>query len=189
MHIASTFEEAASDAPMVCTIGMFDGVHLGHRALIGAAVADAKARGMRSAVITFFPHPREVLSGVKVMSITSPLERADLIGALGVDTLLMLRFTRELADMSAEAFVIELVRYLKMRALWVGQDFALGRNRTGTPAHLADLGAQLGFDVRTLGPVEALGGAVSSTRVREAIQQGDWEAVRQMLGHNGALEL
>ena len=184
MHIANSFEEVADHRPSVCTVGMFDGVHLGHRALIGATVSDAQSRGLRSVVVTFFPHPRQVLSGKPVLTLTPPAEKARLIGALGCDLVVMLRFTEAMAAWTAAHFVDQMVAYLGLRQLWVGHDFALGRDRAGGTAQLAALGLERGFGVHVVPPIDLSGGTISSTRIRQAVQRGEWEEVRQLLGRD-----
>lgn len=156
-------------------IGTFDGVHRGHRAVIEAA----RASGLRSAVVTFHPHPREVL-GYEVSLLSTFERRLELIEALGPDDVLVVEFTLELSRLAPEEFVREILTPIGTRIVLAGEDFRFGRGRSGDVALLRSLG----FDVR---PVPLVGG-VSSSRIREALQVGDVGAAARMLGRPAELE-
>ena len=137
-------EELASAAPehdTALTIGVFDGVHLGHQFLIGKLKEQAAENGLLSTVVTFHRHPRLVLSPQsKITYLTSLEERIRLLEGLGVEHVVTLSFTPELSQLSAREFIALLKRYLRMRQLVVGPDFALGRGREGTASTLKALG-------------------------------------------------
>lgn len=162
-------------AERAVAIGTFDGVHRGHRAVIEAA----KATGLRSAVVTFDPHPREVL-GYEVHLLCTTKRRIELIGDLAPDDLLVVEFTPELARLSPEEFVRTRVEPLGTRIVVVGENFRFGRGRSGDP----DLLRALGFEVRSVPVVEG----VSSSRIREALRGGDVRAAAAMLGRPHELE-
>ena len=172
-------------------IGVFDGLHLGHRAILDAALARARAAGGRCVVMSFDPHPDVVLSrgGFHSPPPLTPLgERRRRLAALGVDALDILPFTRELAALEPEVFVDRhLVAPHAPIALVVGEGFALGRGRSGTVARLGAIGATRGFEVEAV-PLVALEGApVSSTRIRAALAEGRVADAARLLGRRYAL--
>ncbi len=165
------------------TIGVFDGVHLGHRSLIQRAMEEASARGLLSVVATFRNHPRTVLSpGFKPQYLTSLEQRVELIKSLGVDLVIAVAFTPEMARLRAGEFVTLLRDHLRMRVLVAGPDFALGNKREGDISTLSRLGKELGFEVACVGPIQLAGQAVSSTAIREALACGDVARAGRLLG-------
>jgi len=171
------------DGSVVC-IGAFDGLHIGHRALVGRAVARARELGAPAVALSFEPLPREFFAG------ESPPPRLQLprmklrgFASLGVDRVGLLRFNSALASLSPEAFVQRLlVARLRAREVWVGPDFRFGRARAGNLALLQEMGAELGFAAETIAPVESGGLPVSSTRIRAALQGGDFASATSLLG-------
>jgi riboflavin kinase/FMN adenylyltransferase len=174
---------AVKSGPNALAVGVFDGVHRGHLMLLERLRADAAARGLGTGVVTFHPHPVSVLRpGTSISYLTSLERRVELLKSAGVDFVAVVQFTSELAQVSADDFARVLVEEAQMRLLMAGGDFVLGRNREGTMARLAEIGAELDFEVL---PVELLphnGSAASSTRVRTALAEGDMEAVAELLG-------
>lgn len=166
------------------TIGSYDGVHLGHQAIIRRLVSGARKAGMPSVVVTFHPHPAVILGKIKhVNYLTTPDERADLLGELGVDVVLTLPFTRQIADLSAEEFMQLLSAHLGIRHLCVGYDFALGRGREGNVARLRELGRQMNYDLVVIDPVENGSGApVSSSLIRRLISEKQMAEAAALLG-------
>jgi riboflavin kinase/FMN adenylyltransferase len=158
----------------VLTIGSFDGVHRGHQVLIKAMVADAQAAGIPSVVLTFYPHPSVVLRGRQpTFYITTPDEKAKLLGDLGVEFVISKRFDLELSKMSAASFLDILQTKLAFQCLWVGDDFALGHQRIGNRLFLEQASVERGFQLHVVAPASAGGEVISSTRVREALRSGD----------------
>jgi riboflavin kinase/FMN adenylyltransferase len=168
----------------ILTLGNFDGVHRGHQAIIETAVGRAREQGGRPAVLTFEPHPIAVLMPDRAPPIIQSLhDRLEKIRDLGIDTVILQRFTREFAAMDPEAFVRDfLLRHIELRQVVVGYNVNFGRDRAGTSDTLSVLGARLGFGVDVVGPVVADGEEVSSTRLRDAIQQGDMRRAQHLLG-------
>jgi len=166
------------------TVGNFDGVHLGHQALVRAAVADARARGGTAVVLTFDPHPSRVLSPHRAPSALMTLEqKAEVLDALGVDVLAVLPFTLELSRMSPEEFARRVLREeVGARLVVVGANFRFGRARAGDVARLRELGGEMGFAVEALPPLLHEGEPISSSRVREALARGAVEVVPALLG-------
>lgn len=166
------------------TLGNHDGVHLGHRALLAAARERAGREGLAVTAVTFDPHPSVVLAPDRAPPLlTTMARRRELLLALGADEVTVLRFDRELASTSPEAFAEEvLVGRLAAESVVVGPDFRFGRGRAGDVAALGALGAAHGFDVITVPPVTLDGEAVSSTRVRAALARGEVREAARLLG-------
>jgi riboflavin kinase / FMN adenylyltransferase len=166
------------------TLGVFDGVHTGHRFLIDALKDRAAARGFASGIVTLHPSPVQVLRPeVRVAYLTSLEERIELLHSTGVDTVAPLTFTSEVAELSAFDFLTMLRDALDMRFLLMGPDNAFGRKREGTPQRVAEIGGELGFEAEVL--PQALGGGngrISATAVRHAISEGDMETATRLLG-------
>lgn len=189
--IRSWHEVPAALRGGVATIGNFDGVHLGHQALVSAVVAKAKAAGRPSVVITFEPHPFEFFSGenLAIPRITRFREKFKALAALKVDYVLVLKFNQSLAHLSASDFVKFLLgRALEIHALVIGDDFHFGRHRQGHFALLAEKGRLLGFTTEAMPTYLLAGERVSSTRVRQALMQGDIATANALLGRPFALE-
>ncbi|HZP39952.1 MAG TPA: bifunctional riboflavin kinase/FAD synthetase [Candidatus Binatia bacterium] len=174
---------------VVLTLGNFDGVHLGHQAIVRRAVERARAIGGRAVALTFEPHPLAVLAPEQAPPIIQPLrDRLVLLRELGVETTVLQRFTRTFAALEPEAFVRDfLLRRLELRHVVVGYNVSFGRARAGSAATLQALGGALGFGVDLVGPVEVAGERVSSTRLREVLRAGDVAAARRLLGRPYAL--
>ncbi|MHB0988666.1 MAG: bifunctional riboflavin kinase/FAD synthetase [Bellilinea sp.] len=171
------------------TIGSFDGVHLGHQQILKQLVNGARAAQEPSVVVTFFPHPAVVLGkGTNGGYLSTPEERAELLGACGVDVVITLPFTRELAALSALDFMKMVQDHLGISHLLVGYDFALGRGREGNVERLREIGDELGYQLEMLEPVEFDGSPVSSSQVRRLIRSGDVEAAARLLGRRYTVE-
>ena len=170
--------------PSAVALGIFDGVHLGHRAILGRAVSRARTADMRSVACTFDPHPMEILQpGRAPLPITTLDERLALIEGCGLDAAVVLPFTRELAAMEPEAFVKEMVvARLGARDVVVGFNHRFGRGARGDAAMLQSLGARLGFRTHVVEPLTVDGMAVSSTEIRSALQRGDLPVAGRLLG-------
>jgi riboflavin kinase / FMN adenylyltransferase len=165
------------------TIGNFDGVHRGHRALLDALVSDARGRNGEAVVLTFDPHPRCVLDPDNCpQQITTLDEKRDLLAALGVERLVVLEFTRELSQWTAEQFCERLLGAFPLARMVVGHDFALGNRRRGDIPFLRQFGAAHGFDVVTVDAFEDGGEVVSSSLVRAALLGGDLPRAAALLG-------
>ncbi len=167
------------------TIGSFDGVHLGHQQIIHDLVKGAHDNGQPAVVVTFHPHPQLIIKEEgRPFYLTLPDKRAQLLGDLGVDIVLTYPFSRETSQMRAEEFIALLHRRLQFSRLWVGYDFALGRNREGDPAFLKNLGHQFGYTLKEILPYSIDGDLVSSSRIRKSIREGEVREAAAYLGRS-----
>ena len=174
---------------MSLTIGVFDGVHPGHQYLIGKMKEKADEAGRLSGVVTFSWHPKALLAPqTELPYLTSLEERVKLIKDLGIDHVIVLSFTAELAHLDAREFVSLLKEHLKMRGLVIGPDFALGRAREGNADLLRSLGQELGFSVNVVPPVMIGNQVISSTAIRKALAKGEVANVTSMLGRRFQLK-
>ena len=165
------------------TLGNFDGIHVGHQALIKNAVEDALRLGVRSAVLTFEPHPLQVLAPDRAPKmLLTHKDKMQLLQSLSVDCVVIQPFDRSFAAIDAEQFVSKfLVDRLRAKKVWVGKDLRFGKGRAGDIGKLRLWGAELGFDVGIVEPVTVCGERVSSSRIRQLIGAGDVAAVQPML--------
>jgi riboflavin kinase / FMN adenylyltransferase len=166
------------------TVGAFDGVHRGHQALIGRMVVESQGQALTPLVLTFNPLPGQVLNRGEYGLLSTLDERLDRIAALGVVGTVVLPFTRQLMETPARTFVEQMRDYLMLRALYIGPDFRLGRNRAGDVHSLRTLGGELGYDVHVLEEMVLWKGApVGSSRIRRALRAGNIEEANGCLGY------
>ena len=180
---------ALSPRGSVVCIGAFDGLHLGHRALVGRAVARARALGLPAVALSFEPLPREFFArDAKPPRLMLPRAKLEGLYDLGCDGVGLLRFDAKLASMPAEDFVREvLAKCLSAREVWVGPEFRFGKGRTGDIALLKTMGTELGFTAHEIEPVQLDGERVSSTRIRAALTTGDFDTAARLLGRPYAI--
>lgn len=180
---------ASADRPLALTIGNFDGLHLGHRAMLGRLAEVARAQSLPSAVMTFEPQPQEFFAPDQAPArLTSLREKLELLRERQVERVYVCRFNYRFAQLSAEEFVERfLVRGLGVRWLLVGDDFRFGARRGGDIAMLKGLAPRCGFEVETMPSVIANGERVSSTAVRARLEAGDFAAAGLLLGRTYAI--
>ncbi len=180
--------ERRAEGPCVLVVGNFDGVHLGHQAVLREAVADGERLGFPARVLTFEPHPAAVVGPGAPPLLTTLERRVELMEGLDVDRVYVRPFDAAFASWSPERFARDLVaRTLEARLVVVGQNFRCGAKRAGDLALLRTLGAELGFDARVHAIAADDRGPFSSTRAREAIAASDLDEVRRVLGRPHAL--
>ena len=183
MWIEHGFEHLTLEQPTGLTIGAFDGVHLGHQALIRWLVDNARGAGWAPVVLTFDPLPRQVFDPDAADLLSDLDDRLPMFADLGVDGVVVQPFDEEVAAIPPRAFAAQLRTHLNLRGLWVGPDFALGRERTGDVAALQAIGEEQGFEVHVFDEVVRWGGApVRSSRIRRAVRAGDVAMARGCLG-------
>jgi riboflavin kinase/FMN adenylyltransferase len=177
--------DLAPGSRKVClAIGVFDGVHLGHQQIIRQTIADARQHGGVALVVTFDRHPNAVVAPDRVPPQIYPLaQKLRAIESIGADATLLIEFNRAFSEQTGEAFIRGLARDLgHLHSICVGADFVFGHKRSGNVSLLRQLGAELDFTVHGMAAVSLDNEVVSSTRIRAAIQSGDFDAASQMLG-------
>lgn len=173
------------DRPVHLAIGMFDGVHLGHRSVVEAAVVSARRTGGVAVALTFDPHPSRVLRPTAAVPLLMPLRsKTQQLRRIGAEAVITQSFTREFAGVAADDFVTMLQQALpKLSALYVGENWRFGRGRTGDVAKLQTLAKARGVSVYSAPRVSLDGEPISSTRIRAALTAGDLETVNSLLGY------
>jgi riboflavin kinase/FMN adenylyltransferase len=183
MSVEEELSRLSPDKDTILTVGVFDGVHLGHKNLLAKLIERARQLNLLSVVVTFDPHPQKLLSPkAELPFLTSLEQRKALLKGAGAEAVIILPFTQELAQLSAREFVELLKDHLRMKELVIGPDFTLGRDREGNVSTLRKLGEEMGFTVTVVPPVRINGEMVSSTAIREALAGGDLEKVHRLIG-------
>ena len=184
MRVARSAAEAAGFAPSAVTIGNFDGVHIGHQHLFDQVIDAARAKGLKPTVLSFDPHPARVVAPDRAPRLLTTLdERIALMGAHGIEQVLLLPFTSEVARLSPEEFVAQiLAKVLGAKVVLVGDNFRFGHKQAGDTGTLAELGSRYGFETRIVGAVQSRGRVVSSSAVRALIDSGEVSRACRFLG-------
>jgi len=185
MKLIRTAKELGNGSRKVClAIGVFDGVHLGHQQIIRQTINDARQHEAIALIVTFDKHPNAIVAPDRVPPlIYSQSQKVRAFESLGADGLLEISFDREFSQQTGESFIRSLAHDLgKIQSICVGADFVFGHKRSGDVPLLRQLGSELHFQVHGLAAVALDGQTVSSTRIRETIRAGDFDAVSQMLG-------
>ena len=187
-HVAQGAGATIDPGPLagaVVAIGNFDGVHRGHRAVIGAALARARTLGRPAAALTFLPHPRQFFRPQEpLFALSSLADKLRLLAATGLDGAVVMTFDAALAATPAEDFIGDILAgRLKIGGAAIGFDFHFGKNRTGSPAYLTEQGVRLGFPVDVVAPLEDEGRPVSSGSIRQALAAGRVVEAAELLGY------
>lgn len=184
MKTFHSIESFSSETPTVLTIGTFDGIHIGHKKILDRLLNTAKNQKLQSLVLTFFPHPRMVLqtdSNIKLIHTIE--ERANILDSLGLDNLIIQPFSKEFSRLSATEFVRDiLVQQLNVKHIIVGYDHRFGRNRTANIENLKEFGEIYDFTVEEISAQDIDEVAVSSTKIRNALAQGELQIANAYLG-------
>lgn len=189
MKVFYSIEDIQNIGETGIALGNFDGVHIGHKALIKNAVDDSKKIGFKSVVFTFRNHPKNLTDSKKVRQIVSWEEKVKIMEALGTDYLVAVEFNSQFKKMKAEDFVSNiLVKGLNMKAAYCGFHYRFGHKALGTTDLLETMSIKYSYALNVLQPVKIQGNLVSSTRIRQFIAEGEMEACNQLLGRQYALE-
>lgn len=169
----------------IVTIGTFDGVHIGHQKIIKRLINVGRERGLKSVVLTFFPHPRMVLQKDSNLKLLNTIEeRETILTNLGLDQMVIQTFTKEFANLSAHDFVkTVLVEKLHAKYIIIGYDHQFGKNRSADIHDLKAFGKEFGFEVEEISAQDVEDVAVSSTKIRKALREGDIETANSFLGY------
>ncbi|WP_264520209.1 bifunctional riboflavin kinase/FAD synthetase [Flavobacterium sp. N1994] len=189
MKIFQSIKSFKAVKPTIVTIGTFDGVHLGHKKILDQIISSAQNLNCESLVLTFFPHPRIVLQeGSEMKQLNTLEEKTKLLADLGIDNLIIHPFDKEFSRLTAEEFVKEvLVDIFKVKKIIIGHDHRFGRNRTADIDDLINFGETYGFEVEQISAQEINEVSISSTKIRNALLEGDIELVTAYLGYNYTL--
>lgn len=172
----------AAVGPIFAVIGVFDGIHLGHRYLLGRLVDEARARAARPTVITFDSHPDEIILGAAPPLLLDPAERLRLLGELGVEVVVVQHFDAALRNTEYDEFIARITGRTRLAGLLMTPDAAFGRDRRGTPDAVAGLAARSGWDLVVAPQLEIEGRSVRSSDIRAAIAAGDLATAERLLG-------
>lgn len=185
MHVYRSISEFRADKKTVLTLGTFDGVHTGHRKIIERLIADARAKGAESLILTFYPHPRFVVGGhADFHLLNTQEEKIGLLEETGLDHLIIHPFDSNFSQLSAADFVKSvLVDQLNVGKIIIGHDHRFGKGRTAGIHDLIDFGKIHHFDVEQIGPQEVDAVSVSSTKIRKALEAGDIATANAYLGY------
>ena len=185
MITTKNIENSNSDTPAILTIGTFDGVHLGHKKIIKKLVESAKRRKMRSCILTFFPHPRNFLSKSNELKMINTIkEKKEILNELGVDELIIQEFNNEFSNLSANEFIKHLLKFCEIKEIIVGFNHKFGKDREAGIDELKIYGKKYGFDVCEIDAFDINQINVSSTKIRNAIGEGQVDLCKQYLGYN-----
>ena len=186
MKIFHSINEFHSDKKTIVTLGTFDGVHLGHTAILKKLTQNTQNETFESTVLTFFPHPRMVLQGKSDLKLLNTInEKIELLEKIGIDNLIIHPFDEKFAELNAEAFVSTiLVDHLRVQKIIIGYDHRFGKNRTANIDDLISFGAQYGFEVEQISAQEIDEISISSTKIRTALEEGDIQLANEYLGYS-----
>ena len=184
MKVTKDLKNAISSQPSILTLGTFDGVHKGHRKIISNLKSEAKRNNLRSIILTFFPHPRNIVSSEIIKSISTIDEKIKIFSNLGVDELIIQKFDKSFASMDAKEFIELLVNNLKIKKIIVGYNHRFGKNRSADINVLKDFSLKYDFEVLEIKAFEVENIKISSTKIRDAIQQGNIKLCNNYLGYN-----
>ena len=189
MTIYNNINEFNSTDNTILTIGTFDGVHLGHQKVLERLTNSAKENNLESTVLTFFPHPRTILNPNKPLKlINSVKEKTELLNRSKVDNLIIHPFDKNFSELDPEKYVVEiLVKKLKAKIILIGYDHKFGKNRTADITDLKIYGKKYGFKVIEIKAEEISNIAISSTKIRKAISEGNISTVKKYLGYDFSL--
>lgn len=191
MEVLFGLDKVLNGKKSVITVGTFDGIHMGHHQIIKALLHQARERNLISTLLTFEPHPKTVVqdSPHRIKLLTTLEEKLKMLHEIGVERVIIAKFTREFSEMNYKSFVEEiLLNRLRAACIIIGYDHSFGRNRIGNFKELENLSNLYSFDLKEIGPFKIDNQTISSTRIRNFIDEGNMESAAKMLGHYYALE-
>ncbi len=185
MKVFKNFKEYTSQKPLALSLGMFDGVHLGHKSIVDELIKVGSENNLETAVLTFWPHPRFVFNPNENLKLLNTLEeKQSLLEKCGIDTLFLKEFDEEFRNLTGEEFVRQiLVDKLNIKYLIIGYDHSFGKNKSGNFELLQKLSGELGFEVERMEAINIHENNISSTKVRNALLAGNIKEANEMLGY------
>jgi riboflavin kinase/FMN adenylyltransferase len=186
MNVFESIKDLTKNKNTILTLGTFDGIHPGHLKIIDKLLDHSKEKGLRNVVMTFYPHPRTIISNnFDVKLLTTPDERRYLLEKLGVENLLLINFTKEFASLTAEEFIYNyLVNEIGLSEIVIGHDHHFGKDRSGNVELLKEIGKKENFIVTTVNSFYVNDEVVSSTKIRNVLNSGDLKKANSLLGRN-----
>lgn len=185
MIVTKNLKNAKSKEPSILTLGTFDGVHKGHKKIIKRLINESKKSNLKSLILTFFPHPRNVInSNSKVKSISTLEEKTEIFSKLGVQELIIQDFNKSFSNITAEEFIELLVNNLNLKKIIVGYNHKFGKNRSADINSLKNYGSKYSFEVIEIEAFEIEDIKISSTKIRNSIESGEIDKCNSFLGYN-----
>ena len=184
MKVTKGLKNALSSHPTILTLGTFDGVHQGHRTIISKLTSESKKHDLKSIILTFFPHPRNIVSSKKIKSISTIDEKIQIFSELNLDELIIQNFNKSFSEMGAEEFIKLLVNNLNLKKIIVGYNHRFGKNRSADIDVLIDFSLKYDFEVVEIKAFEVEKIKISSTKIRNAIDNGNIDVCNNYLGYN-----
>ena len=184
MKVTKGLKNALSSHPTILTLGTFDGVHQGHRTIISKLTSESKKHDLKSIILTFFPHPRNIVSSKKIKSISTIDEKIQIFSELDLDELIIQNFNKSFSEMGAEEFIKLLVNNLNLKKIIVGYNHRFGKNRSADIDVLRDFSTKYDFEVVEIKAFEVEKIKISSTKIRNAIDNGNIDVCNNYLGYN-----
>ena len=184
MKVTRGLKNALSNYQSILTLGTFDGIHKGHKKIISKLISDSKKSNLRSIILTFFPHPRNIVSSQKIKSINTIDEKIEIFSELELDELIIQDFNKSFSNMSPEEFVKLLVNNLNLKKIIVGYNHRFGNNRSADINILKDFSLKYDFEVLEIKAFEVDKIKISSTKIRNAINEGNIDICNNYLGYN-----
>ena len=184
MKVTRGLKNALSNYQSILTLGTFDGIHKGHKKIISKLISDSKKSNLRSIILTFFPHPRNIVSSQKIKSINTIDEKIEIFSELELDELIIQDFNKSFSNMSPEEFVKLLVNNLNLKKIIVGYNHRFGNNRSADINILKDFSLKYDFEVLEIKAYEVDKIKISSTKIRNAINEGNIDICNNYLGYN-----
>ena len=184
MKVTKGLKNALSSHPSILTLGTFDGIHQGHRTIISKLTSESKKHDLKSIILTFFPHPRNIVSSKKIKSISTIDEKIQIFSELDIDELIIQNFNKSFSEMGAEEFIKLLVNNLNLKKIIVGYNHRFGKNRSADINILKDFSSKYDFEVVEIKAFEVEKIKISSTKIRNAINDGNIDVCNNYLGYN-----
>ena len=184
MKVTKGLKNALSSHPCILTLGTFDGIHKGHRTIISKLTSESKKHELKSIILTFFPHPRNIVSSKKIKSISTIDEKIQIFSELDLDELIIQNFNKSFSEMGAEEFIKLLVNNLNLKKIIVGYNHRFGKNRSADINVLRDFSIKYDFEVVEIKAFEVEKIKISSTKIRNAIDDGNIDVCNNYLGYN-----
>ena len=184
MKVTKGLKNAVSSHPSILTLGTFDGIHKGHRTIISKLTSESKKHDLKSIILTFFPHPRNIVSSKKIKSISTIDEKIQIFSELDLDELIIQNFNKSFSEMGAEEFIKLLVNNLNLKKIIVGYNHRFGKNRSADINVLKDFSLKYDFEVIEIKAFEFEKIKISSTKIRSSINDGNIDVCNNYLGYN-----